>query len=300
MAGLRINIADSIGTSTVSAEVPHDVEMRRLIPALLTSMNRPLIREDGRLFSYRLYHNGKEILDDQTFAQVGVNENETLVLSAVATEDVSAAWALKVTPFRESFEIPIRPPQDSADFLARIDAKLTFDERARRGGGPPTPPVKPSPQGPDGNRAWVCLWDLVQVCIRPQVGLPVDAEMKDLVPAIAAAEGLPVVVDGIDLPYELRLKSGRRLRMSETLKTADVNHGDTLFFMLGESGEDLHVAGWQCACGQVGKPDWRYCLRCGGANQHWRNRCRNGHSLPTGALFCPYCGLGIDDTVSSN
>ncbi len=85
MAGVRVVLSDPTGTNNHTAELPHDVDMQRMIPALLTKLNLPLISQDGHPVSYRLYHNGQEILEDQTLAQAGVQDNATLTLSQEAT-----------------------------------------------------------------------------------------------------------------------------------------------------------------------------------------------------------------------
>jgi hypothetical protein len=85
MAGVRVTIQDTTGTDTHRAELPHDVTMRRLIPALLTRLNLPILGPDGQPISYRLYHDGREVGQDQTLQQAGVRENSSLTLSQEAT-----------------------------------------------------------------------------------------------------------------------------------------------------------------------------------------------------------------------
>jgi hypothetical protein len=85
MAGIRVTIQDATGTDTHRAELPHDVPMQRLIPALLTRLNRPILSPDGQPISYRLYHDGREIGQDETLGQAGVREDAVLSLSQEAT-----------------------------------------------------------------------------------------------------------------------------------------------------------------------------------------------------------------------
>jgi len=84
MAGIRVTISDVTGTDRNAAELPHDVPMQRLIPALLSKMGRPVIDQSGRPISYRMYFGDREIGADETLAEAGVTENATLILSQEA------------------------------------------------------------------------------------------------------------------------------------------------------------------------------------------------------------------------
>jgi hypothetical protein len=90
MAGVTVNITDPTGVDRHRAELPHDVPMRRLLPALLTRLNRPIVGQNGTPISYRLYHNGQEIGEDQTLADAGVRNESTLTLSQEATAGKAA------------------------------------------------------------------------------------------------------------------------------------------------------------------------------------------------------------------
>jgi len=85
MAGVQVTIQDTTGTAARRAELPHDVTMRRLIPALLTRLNLPILGPDGQPISYRLYHEGREVGQDQTLQQAGVREGSVISLSQEAT-----------------------------------------------------------------------------------------------------------------------------------------------------------------------------------------------------------------------
>ena len=85
MAGIRVRITDPTGTDTHEAELPHDVEMRRLLPALLTRLNYPVTGPDGAPISYRLYYDGRQILEEETLEQAHVATDATLSLSQEAT-----------------------------------------------------------------------------------------------------------------------------------------------------------------------------------------------------------------------
>lgn len=85
MAGVRVTIDNTTGQPIYAAELPHDVAMRRLIPALVTRLGLPILGSDGQPISYRLYHNSHEIGQDVDLAHAGVVDGATVTLSYEAT-----------------------------------------------------------------------------------------------------------------------------------------------------------------------------------------------------------------------
>lgn len=80
-----VRLTDTTGTPECTLTLPHDTPMERLIPALLTVLNRPVIGTDGQPISYRLYFNNREIGQNETLQQAGVREDDTVSLSQEAT-----------------------------------------------------------------------------------------------------------------------------------------------------------------------------------------------------------------------
>ena len=62
-------------------ELPGDVPMRRLIPALVTKMGLPT-QQGANPITYRLDHrdSGKRLSEDETLSQAGVKEDDILSL----------------------------------------------------------------------------------------------------------------------------------------------------------------------------------------------------------------------------
>jgi hypothetical protein len=85
MAGVQVTILDATGTPMTRAELPHDVTMRQLIPALLSRLGLPFVGPNGDPISYRLYHDRREIGQGQTLQEAGVREDSVLSLSQEAT-----------------------------------------------------------------------------------------------------------------------------------------------------------------------------------------------------------------------
>ena len=86
MAQIRISIMDQTGGTKTTVEVPDDVPMNQLIPALVGSLNLPS-RQGGNLISYRLdnINNGQRIAEDATLAESGVEFGMVFSLSPEVT-----------------------------------------------------------------------------------------------------------------------------------------------------------------------------------------------------------------------
>ena len=86
MAQIRISIMDQTGGTKTTVEVPDDVPMNQLIPALVTSLNLP-VRQAGNLISYRLDNldSSQRIADDATLAESEVESGAVFSLSPEVT-----------------------------------------------------------------------------------------------------------------------------------------------------------------------------------------------------------------------
>ena len=82
MARLRIALIDHLRGSATQVEVPDDVPMNRLIPALLRRLGLPT-EQNGQPVTYWLDNRQTEerIGDEQTLAEAGVQDQEVLTLS---------------------------------------------------------------------------------------------------------------------------------------------------------------------------------------------------------------------------
>ena len=81
MAQIRVAILDHTGSKKTVVELPDDVPMDRLIPALVTSMNLP-VQQAGNPVSYRLDHpeTSERLADDATLAEAGIQSGAVLSL----------------------------------------------------------------------------------------------------------------------------------------------------------------------------------------------------------------------------
>jgi hypothetical protein len=81
MANVKVIIYDPTGSKKTPVELPADVPMRRLIPALVTKMGLPTT-QGANPITYRLDHrdSGKRIGDDESLKDAGVQDDDILSL----------------------------------------------------------------------------------------------------------------------------------------------------------------------------------------------------------------------------
>ena len=84
MASIDVTIKDTIDSETHRVRLPDDVPMGQLQLALLSSLEMQLTSSDGAPISYRMYHGGREIGQDETLAQAGVQSGAEMTLSQEA------------------------------------------------------------------------------------------------------------------------------------------------------------------------------------------------------------------------
>ena len=81
MSQVKVIIYDPTGSKKTPVELPSDVPMRRLIPALVTKMGLPT-SQGANPITYRLDHrsSGKRIGEDESLGDAGVSEDDILSL----------------------------------------------------------------------------------------------------------------------------------------------------------------------------------------------------------------------------
>lgn len=81
MASIKVIIYDPTGSKKTPVELPADVPMRRLIPALVTKMGLPT-SQGGNPITYRLDHrsSGKRLSEDMSLNDASVSNDDILSL----------------------------------------------------------------------------------------------------------------------------------------------------------------------------------------------------------------------------
>ncbi|HEX8525126.1 MAG TPA: EsaB/YukD family protein [Tepidisphaeraceae bacterium] len=87
MGMVAVQVWDVTGTKRQEVQMPDDAPVKRLLVVLLEKMSFPQYAPDGQPLSYKLHHraSGKQLLDEQTLAEVGVKEGDVLRLQPEIT-----------------------------------------------------------------------------------------------------------------------------------------------------------------------------------------------------------------------
>jgi hypothetical protein len=87
MAMVTVQVWDATGNKRQDVEMPDDAPMNRVLAVLLDKMNFPQYAPDGQPLSYKFQHraSGKQLLDTQCLADVGVKEGDVLRLQPEIT-----------------------------------------------------------------------------------------------------------------------------------------------------------------------------------------------------------------------
>lgn len=87
MATITVQVWDATGNKRQEVELPDDAPANRIIAVLLEKMSLPQNGPDGQPLSYKFHHkaSGKQLLDDQRLADVGVKDGDVLRLQPEIT-----------------------------------------------------------------------------------------------------------------------------------------------------------------------------------------------------------------------
>lgn len=82
MAKINVTVIDATGNKEQDITVPDNVSVKRILEKLLPAMRMPVTGPDGEPLSYKFHHkaSGKQLTEEQTFAEAGVKEGDVLRL----------------------------------------------------------------------------------------------------------------------------------------------------------------------------------------------------------------------------
>lgn len=123
MSQIAVVIQDHTYSKKTLVELPDNVHMRCLLPALAAKMNLPLTMKDDRAIHYRLDHrrSGVRIADEETLADVGVQPHDILTLLPEVT-----AGGPGPLPRSENVEEASRPESHLVRYVTGIAAALAL------------------------------------------------------------------------------------------------------------------------------------------------------------------------------
>ncbi|QDU98236.1 EsaB/YukD family protein [Lignipirellula cremea] len=87
MAMITVQVWDATGNKRQEVELPDDAPVNRILAVLLEKMHLPQVAPDGQPLSYKFHHkrSGKQLLDHQCLADVGVQNADVLRLQPEIT-----------------------------------------------------------------------------------------------------------------------------------------------------------------------------------------------------------------------
>jgi uncharacterized ubiquitin-like protein YukD len=80
--GLTVVFLDQTGSKSVKARISPTVQVKKIIPNIITKMSLPATAPDGTPMSYSLDHKekGVRLKEDQTLPDAGVREGDHLIV----------------------------------------------------------------------------------------------------------------------------------------------------------------------------------------------------------------------------
>jgi uncharacterized ubiquitin-like protein YukD len=84
---INVTVFDSTENKQVPVELPDDAPANKLISVLVDRLNLPTVGPDGAPLSYKFHHknSGRQLLDQQSLADGGVEEGDLLRLQPEIT-----------------------------------------------------------------------------------------------------------------------------------------------------------------------------------------------------------------------
>ena len=80
MGMLTVELWDATGNKRLTAEVPDDAAINRIMAVLADRLQLPKNSPDGQPMSYKFHHKatGKQLSDEQTLTEAGVKNGDVL------------------------------------------------------------------------------------------------------------------------------------------------------------------------------------------------------------------------------
>lgn len=80
--GIKVTFLDQTGAKSVQAVISEKVQVKKIIPNIITQMKLPVTSPDGTPMGYSLDHKegGRRLLEHQTLVEAGVKDNDHLIV----------------------------------------------------------------------------------------------------------------------------------------------------------------------------------------------------------------------------
>ena len=79
-SNMNVEVWDATGNKKITASLPSNSPVNRILVLLVDKMNLPRHSPDGQLMSYKFHHkaSGRQLLDEETLAAAGVQAGDVL------------------------------------------------------------------------------------------------------------------------------------------------------------------------------------------------------------------------------
>jgi hypothetical protein len=80
--GLEVRFLDQTGAKSIKARIALTVQVKRIVPAIITKMSLPITAPDGTPMSYSLDSKrlGMRLQENQTLPEAGIKEGDVLIV----------------------------------------------------------------------------------------------------------------------------------------------------------------------------------------------------------------------------
>lgn len=80
--GIMVTFLDQTGAKSIKAKISPGVQVKKIIPTVITKMSLPVTSPDGTPMSYSLDHKegGKRLVETQTLPEANVKEGDHLIV----------------------------------------------------------------------------------------------------------------------------------------------------------------------------------------------------------------------------
>ena len=77
---ITVEVWDATGNKKITASLPDNAPVNRILVLLVERMNLPRHSPDGQLMSYKFHHkaSGRQLLDEESLAEAGVRDGDVL------------------------------------------------------------------------------------------------------------------------------------------------------------------------------------------------------------------------------
>ena len=90
---INVEVWDATGNKKVTASLPRNIPVNRILVRLVERMNLPRHSPDGQLMSYKFHHkaSGRQLLDEETLDDAEVSEGDVLRIQPEITAGLNKA-----------------------------------------------------------------------------------------------------------------------------------------------------------------------------------------------------------------